>query len=97
MAQMPMAFTTLNGDVDVTFPAATKANLKVRSDQGEIFTDFDFRVLPEGSQPKIEDTRKEGGRCRIEINKALYGAINGGGPEFEMRSFPGSVYVRAAK
>ena len=92
--QAPMAFTTLNGDVDVTFPATTKANLKLRSDQGQIFTDFDFKVTPESAAPKIEDTRQAGGRYRIEINKALFGAINGGGPDFEMRSFAGNVYVR---
>jgi len=95
--QKPMAFTTLNGDVDVTFPASTKANLKLRSDQGEIFTDFELKVLPESAQAKIEDTRKEGGRYRIEINRALAGAINGGGPEFEFRSFTGNIFVRTQK
>lgn len=92
--QKPMAFTTLNGDVDVTFPASTKANLKLRSDQGNIFTDFELKVLPESSAPIIEDTRKEGGRYRIEINKSLSGSINGGGPDFEMRSFTGNIFVR---
>ena len=92
--QKPMAFTTLNGDVDVTFPASTKANLKLRSDQGNIFTDFELKVLPESSAAIIEDTRKEGGRYRIEINKSLSGAINGGGPDFEMRSFTGNIFVR---
>jgi DUF4097 and DUF4098 domain-containing protein YvlB len=32
--QAPMAFTSLNGDIDVTLPAAVKANLRLRSDQG---------------------------------------------------------------
>ncbi len=95
--QKTMAFTTLNGDVDVTFPAATKATLKLRSEQGEILTDFDLKVLPDSSAPKIEDTRQSGGRYRIEVNKLLSATINGGGPDFEMRSFTGNVYVRAAK
>jgi DUF4097 and DUF4098 domain-containing protein YvlB len=93
--QKPMAFTTLNGDIDVSVPSATKANLKLRSDQGEIFTDFDLKLLPESTAAKIEDTRKEGGRYRIEINRALAGAINGGGPDFELRSFTGNIYVRS--
>jgi hypothetical protein len=80
----------------VSVPASTKANLKLRSDQGEIFTDFELKLLPENAMAKIEDTRKEGGRYRIEINKALAGAINGGGPDFELRSFTGNIYVRAA-
>jgi DUF4097 and DUF4098 domain-containing protein YvlB len=94
--QKSMAFTTLNGDIDVTVPPSTKANLRLRSDQGEIFTDFELKVLPESAMPTIEDTRKEGGRYRIEINKALAGAINGGGPDFELRSFAGDIYVRSA-
>src|SRR6185503_18483866 len=38
VAQAPMAFTSLNGDIDVTLPAAVKANLRLRSDQGDVFT-----------------------------------------------------------
>ncbi|MEO8062415.1 MAG: DUF4097 family beta strand repeat-containing protein [Pseudomonadota bacterium] len=95
-AQKPMAFTTLNGDVDVTFPAATKANLKLRSERGEILTDFALAVLPDSSAPKIEDTRQSGGRYRIEVNKVLSATINGGGPDFELRSFTGNIYLRSA-
>jgi hypothetical protein len=96
-AQKSMAFTTLNGDVDVTFPASMKANLKLRSDQGDILSDFDMKVLPDSAQPTIEDTRKNGGRYRIEINRAVAGTINGGGPDVELRSFAGDIFVRAQK
>ena len=30
----------------------------------------------------------------IEVNKSITGTINGGGPELELRTFNGSVYVR---
>ena len=86
-----MAFTSFNGDVDVTLPATAKANLKLRSDRGEIFTDFDVQIRP-GMPP--EPTRRPDGRVRIEVNQALYGAINGGGPEFELRTYNGDIYVR---
>ena len=46
MADKAMAFTSLNGPVDVTLPPTIKANLKLRSDQGEIFTDFDVQLRP---------------------------------------------------
>src|SRR5262249_13336595 len=39
--QKPMAFTSVNGNVDVTLPADTKANLKLRTTNGDIYTDFD--------------------------------------------------------
>jgi hypothetical protein len=33
----------------------------------------------------------------VAIDKAIYGSINGGGPDFEMRTFNGNVYVRKGK
>ena len=39
--QKVMAFSSLSGKIDVTLPRATKANLKLRSDNGDVFTDFD--------------------------------------------------------
>ncbi len=92
--QKSMAFTSLNGAVDVSLPASAKANLKLRSDNGSIFTDFDLHVLSDPGSPVSEDTRGEGGRFRIEVNKAVYGSVNGGGPEIEARTFNGNVYVR---
>jgi hypothetical protein len=94
--QKSMAFTSLNGAVDVSLPPTAKANLKLRSDNGSIFTDFDLHILPDSPSPVSEDTRGdgEGGRYKIEVNKAIYGAVNGGGPEIEARTFNGNVYLR---
>jgi hypothetical protein len=92
--QKPMAFTSLNGVVDVTLPAATKANLKLRTDNGRVFTDFDLSILPQASAPVVEDTRRSGGRYRIESNKVIAGGVNGGGPDIEMRTFNGDIIVR---
>jgi DUF4097 and DUF4098 domain-containing protein YvlB len=88
-AGKPMAFTTLNGDVDITMPATTKANLRLRSDNGQLFTDFDFTA----QVADVQETR-ESGRTMKEIGKFIGGSINGGGPVFELRSFNGDVYVR---
>jgi len=79
--------------VDVTLPAAVKGNLKLRSDNGEVFTDFDLKASPQ-SAATVEDTRRSGGRYRIEVNKAIYGAVNGGGADFDIRTFNGNIYVR---
>jgi hypothetical protein len=92
--QKPMAFTSLNGAVDVTLPAAARANLKLRTDNGSVFTDFELHVLPQSTSAVVEDTRQSGGRYRVEVNKVIYGSINGGGPEVELRTFNGNVYVR---
>jgi hypothetical protein len=96
-AQKAMAFSSLNGSVDVTLPASVKANVKLRSDQGDVFTDFDIQMTASKEAPVVKDTRQSNGRYRLEIDRSLYGTINGGGPEFELRSFNGNVYLRRAK
>jgi hypothetical protein len=96
-AQKAMAFSALNGSVDVTLPASVKANVKLRSDQGDAFTDFDIQLSASKEAPVVKDTRQSNGRYRIEVDRSLYGTINGGGPEFELRSFNGNVYLRRGK
>jgi hypothetical protein len=92
MADKAMAFTSLNGPVDVTLPPTIKATLKMRSDQGDVFTDFDVQLRP---APADSNTgARKGGRYRVEVNRAIYGAVNGGGPEIELRTFNGSVFLR---
>ena len=88
-----MAFTSFNGDVDVTLPASVKANLKMRSDMGEIFTDFDVQVRPV-TPVAPQSARGRDGRIRIDVNQTIQGSVNGGGPEFELRTFNGNIYVR---
>jgi hypothetical protein len=88
-----MAFASMNGNIDVTLPSSLKANLKLRSDQGDVFTDFDVQVRS-ASPTAVEDQRKGGGKYRIDVNKAIYGTVNGGGQEFELRTFNGNVYLR---
>src|SRR6266513_1879349 len=78
--QKPIAFSSLNGDIDVTFPADLKANLSLKSDRGEIFSDFDVQVQASAPQQTVEDGRKNGGKYLVKIDKTVHGTINGGGP-----------------
>lgn len=94
--QKPMAFSSLNGDIDVTFPADLKANLSLKSDRGEIFSDFDVQVQASAPKQTVEDSRKDGGRYRVQIDKAVHGTIGGGGPEMQFTNFNGSIYIRKA-
>jgi hypothetical protein len=92
-----MSFSSLNGNIDVTFPQDVKANVVMKSDQGEIYSDFDIRMDPSGRPPVVKDSRKEGGKYRIRLEKALYGTINGGGPEMQFKNFNGDIYIRKKK
>jgi len=92
-AQKDMAFASLNGNVDVTLPPSTKANLRLRSDHGDVYTDFDVQLQPQ-SAPTVQDNARGDGRYRINRTRSVVGTINGGGPEFELRTFNSNVYVR---
>jgi hypothetical protein len=94
--QKPMAFSSLNGDIDVTFPADLKANVSLRSDRGDVFSDFDVQLQAAASQPIVEDGRASGGKYRVKIDKTVHGTINGGGPEIQFTNFQGQIYIRKA-
>ncbi|MCH8956340.1 DUF4097 family beta strand repeat protein [candidate division KSB1 bacterium] len=89
----PMSFVSFNGRVDVTFPDDLKANVKMKSEQGEVYSDFDIKLE---DKPRLirEDTRKRGGKIKVKIESSIYGTINGGGPEFYFSTYNGSIYIR---
>ncbi|HUQ93592.1 MAG TPA: DUF4097 family beta strand repeat-containing protein [Bryobacteraceae bacterium] len=91
-----MSFSTLNGNVDVTLPADIKANVKMKSENGDIFSDFEIALNPSSARP----TQEPGGdrkRYRIRFDKAVYGSINGGGPEIQFTTLNGTIYIRKQK
>ena len=95
-AGKPMAFSSLNGDIDVTFPADLKAKVSFKSDRGEVFSDFDIKMTPETSQPIIEDGRGKSGKYVVKFDKTVRGTINGGGQEIQFTNFQGDIYIRKA-
>lgn len=92
----PMSFVSFNGDVDVTFPGQIKADVKIKTEHGDIFSDFDIK-LEERAKMIKEDSRKEGGKFKLHIESAMYGKINGGGPEYHFSTFNGTIYIRKKK
>jgi DUF4097 and DUF4098 domain-containing protein YvlB len=92
----PMAFSSLNGDIEVTFPPDLKANVSLASDQGEVYSDFDIQLQARAPQQIVEDARGKGGKFRVRIDKTIRGTINGGGQEIQFKNFNGSIYIRKA-
>lgn len=87
----PMAFSSMNGDIDISFPANYKANARIDSRKGEVYTDFDF----EPDQSPVEEERQLGSlRSRLVVSREIRGSINGGGPSLQIKTFSGSVYIR---
>src|SRR5271154_365099 len=94
--QKAMAFSSLNGDIDVTFPADVKANVSIKSDRGDVFSDFDVQMQATAPKQEVEDGREHGGKYRVKIDKTVHGTINGGGPEYQFTNFNGAIYIRRA-
>jgi DUF4097 and DUF4098 domain-containing protein YvlB len=89
-----MSFSSLNGDVDVTFPKNLKATLKLKSDNGNIYSDFDMTNLEANRNIVEENTRKKNGKYRIRLEDAMTVKINGGGSEIQFKTFNGDILVR---
>lgn len=92
----PMAFSNVNGDIDVTLPANARLSPKIRAEFGDIFTDFDINMSPSQS-PNITKSDSKSGRSgsfRVEVNTWVQGNINGGGPEYLFKTFRGDVIIR---
>lgn len=115
-AGKPMSFTSFNGNVDVTLPGPSKANLRMRSDRGDVYTDFDVQPTPapprtgpatsrlgdgraraRDGRDRDPDDVKDKAKYRLDLDRSIYGTVNGGGPDFELRTFNGDIYLRKAK
>lgn len=85
----PMMFTSFEGDVFLTLPSSVNANLKMKTDKGEILSDFD--ILPLKRQPVVKQVE----------NTAVYtledwttGSINNGGAEIVLQSYSGKITLK---
>lgn len=87
----PMSFTTYNGDVDISFPSSVKATLKMKTQHGDIYSDFD--VVFKNTGP-VEKRDSKAGVYKVVIDEWKRGDINGGGPEMTLRNYNGDIYIR---
>ena len=88
----PMAFTSLNGDLDVTFPSSLKANIKAKTDNGEIFTDYEVKMT---RNVKKEEKKTSSGVYKVNADKWVMGTINGGGEELLFKTMNGDIRIRS--
>jgi hypothetical protein len=102
------SFSTFNGDIDVTLPPDVKADVRIKSDNGEIYTDFDVQMGTRTERREGEDeaatdrprARKYGKRGKgraFGFESAMTATLGGGGPLLRFETFNGNVYIRKAK
>jgi hypothetical protein len=89
----PMSFATLNGKLDVTLPADAKARLRMRTDHGSIFSDFDVKLEADSGKPAVEASGNGNAKYQISPDKTVLGSINGGGPEFSFKTTNGDILI----
>jgi hypothetical protein len=87
----PMSFSTYNGDIDISFPATFKSSLKMKTEQGSIYSDFDIQLKSSGP---VQKSDKQGGVYKVVVDEWKRGDINGGGAEIAMRNYNGDIILR---
>ncbi|NVO12339.1 MAG: hypothetical protein HXX16_20445 [Bacteroidales bacterium] len=78
----PTSISLISGDLDITLPATSNANLEMNSLSGGVYTDFDIKI-----------DSKEGNLKRIGGNN-IETKLNGGGVELNLSCTSGNIYLR---
>lgn len=88
-----MSFSSMSGNIDVSFPEDLKANVSMSSTNGEIYSGFDIKIDPSrvGAQ---DDDSEEDKNFQFRSGGKVSGSINGGGPEIQFKTFSGNIYIR---
>ncbi|SNY95250.1 DUF4097 family beta strand repeat-containing protein [Flagellimonas pacifica] len=77
----PISIYTTNGEVDVTLPANTPADLTLSTINGDIYTNFDIK-------------REEKDGLKSISGRKVRAAINNGGVDISLKSTNGNIYLR---
>lgn len=76
----PISLESTYGDVDVTIPSNTKADLTIKTPYGEAFSDLDMEFPEKDGMKRMSST--------------IQGQINGGGVEMYLKASYKNVYLR---
>jgi len=93
----PISFSMMNGEVDITLPADFRANLKMKTDNGDIYSDFDIKLDGSHNKPAIEPFNSKDGRFHMKADRFLYGKVKGGGQEASFTMFNRRISIRKKK
>ena len=86
----PMSFNGLNGDIEVSLPSDAKFNGKMKTDYGDVYTNFDFNIDRTGN---TTESSGQDGVYSITVNRWITGTVNGGGPEYLFKTLHGDIEI----
>lgn len=81
----PTSLVSVYGIVDVTLPANTKADVRIRTPYGEAFSDMNI------------DFPSSGGDGMKKVSSTIEGTLNGGGVDLDIKASYKNVYLRKQK
>lgn len=85
----PMMFTSFEGDITITLPESVNARLKLKSENGEILSDFDIK--PDNRESIV---KKVDNTLVYSLEDWIPGTLNAGGPEYIIKSYNGKIILR---
>ncbi len=88
---MPMVFSTIEGNIDLRFPVDADICLKMRTEYGEIYSDFTINVDKRKTNIR---KHKNSGSTKVTLDQWTYGKINKGGAEYLIKSLNGNIYIK---
>ncbi len=86
-----MIFNSTTGEVDLTLPTNYKADLKMKTEMGEIYSDLDLVI---NKNPVSTEAQNENGHFKYSNAAWTYASLNQGGPVITIKSKIGSIYLR---
>ena len=85
----PMMFSSFEEDITITLPETINARIKMKSERGEIFSDFDIKPVKRQSvMTRVENT------SIYSLEDWVVGIINKEGPEYVIKNYKGDIYLR---
>jgi hypothetical protein len=86
-------FKTLNGDVNVTWPADLAADLYLKTRNGGLYTDFNVETM---ATRRTADGQRRDGRFVLRSNEFTSVRVGRGGPDITLETFNGDVRILRA-
>lgn len=84
---IPMAFTSIEGDIDITFPTNVNGRLKMKANNGDVFSDEKLEINKQKYPARKNYTN-------ILKSDWSVGLLNQGGAEYLIKTLNGNIYIR---
>lgn len=88
-------FSTVNGDIDLTLPKGTKADIMVKTMEGNVYSGFDGEIVV--GREIDDDTatlESQNNFSKLFQSNYITTRINGGGHEMFLTTIKGNIYIR---